>query len=422
MGIQSCQPGLMQRGACRAAGIHGDLDQAGRMAALADFRAGRAHVLVATDVASRGLDIKSVRTVVSLDAPRDIDTHVHRVGRTGRAGARDGAAHTLVTPAQAKFAGARRARWPVPAPAADMCKIFVRTSALTGRASGSGLALRDLQSKGWLPARVTGRSHAAECAGDLVASLAAANQEVPPALAELAARSRRGGLRGRKGGAGRGRGRHAVGGAGLGFGEGGAGASVHGGHMNAAASGGRGGGGRGRGGRAGAFEAGFARGGYESTVEGTAVPAGNGASSVPQPPPAAPPLLPAAPGPAQPAGGQAAASHAPQAAAPPPAAPAPEQQGVFGGGGLRTMYAGRFKTSFVASGTAGGDIGQRATIVAAKQAPARAVPPPPPVAALPAGFARPAPTSTSTPSAQAVRSARLCAEEATTNCLPRFYR
>jgi len=87
------------------------------------------------------------------------------------------------------------------------------------------------------------------------------------------------------------------------------------------------------------------------------------------------------------------------------------------------MYAGRFKTSFVASGTAGGDIGQRATIVAAKQAPARAVPPPPPpVAALPAAFARPAPTSTSTPSAQAVRGARLCAEEATTNCLPRFYR
>lgn len=92
--------------AFRAAGIHGDLDQAGRMAALADFRAGRTHVLVATDVASRGLDIKSIRTVVSLDAPRDIDTHVHRIGRTGRAGDRDGVAYTLVTPGQAKFAGA----------------------------------------------------------------------------------------------------------------------------------------------------------------------------------------------------------------------------------------------------------------------------------------------------------------------------
>ena len=90
----------------RATGIHGDIDQAGRMAALADFRAGRMHVLVATDVASRGLDIKSIKTVVSLDAPRDVDTHVHRIGRTGRAGDRDGVAYTLVTPAQAKFAGA----------------------------------------------------------------------------------------------------------------------------------------------------------------------------------------------------------------------------------------------------------------------------------------------------------------------------
>lgn len=89
----------------RAAGIHGDIDQAGRMGALADFRAARVHVLVATDVASRGLDIKSIKTVVSLDAPRDIDTHVHRIGRTGRAGDRDGVAYTLVTPAQGKFAG-----------------------------------------------------------------------------------------------------------------------------------------------------------------------------------------------------------------------------------------------------------------------------------------------------------------------------
>ena len=255
-------------------------------------------------------------------------------------------------------------------------------------------------------------------------SLAAANQEVPAALAELAGRNRRGSLRGRKGGTGgRGRGRRGVGGAGLGFGEGGPGAgggNVHGAHMNAVAA--PSGGGRGSSAGA-AFEAGFSRGRFESTVEGTAVPssAAAGAGSLPPPPPA-PPLPPGPPAGIVPASahvpdGQAAAHAAgglpyspqpsvAQAQAPVQAqteAPA-QQQGVFGGGGLRTMYAGRFKTSFVASGTAGGDIGQRATIVAAKQAPARAVPPPPPpVAALPAAFMRPAPSNVNSASAQAVR-------------------
>ena len=85
--------------------IHGDMDQHSRAAALREFSAGRQHVLVATDVAARGLDIKSIRNVVNLDAAKDVDTHVHRVGRTGRAGDKEGTAHTLLTPKQSHFAG-----------------------------------------------------------------------------------------------------------------------------------------------------------------------------------------------------------------------------------------------------------------------------------------------------------------------------
>ena len=90
---------------CRAAAIHGAMDQHTRMQVLSDYKAGKHHVLVATDVAARGLDIKSIKSVVNVDAARDIDTHVHRVGRTGRAGDKDGVAYTLVTPQEARFAG-----------------------------------------------------------------------------------------------------------------------------------------------------------------------------------------------------------------------------------------------------------------------------------------------------------------------------
>ncbi|WIA29633.1 hypothetical protein OEZ86_012120 [Tetradesmus obliquus] len=80
----------------KAAAIHGDMDQFSRMAVLDSFRSGQAHLLVATDVAARGLDIKSIKTVINYDAARDIDTHIHRVGRTGRAGDKEGVAVTLL--------------------------------------------------------------------------------------------------------------------------------------------------------------------------------------------------------------------------------------------------------------------------------------------------------------------------------------
>merc|ERR1719310_1957168 len=69
-----------------AAAIHGERDQREREAALASFRAGRTPVLVATDVAARGLDIPNVVHVVNYDFPNDVDDYVHRIGRTGRAG------------------------------------------------------------------------------------------------------------------------------------------------------------------------------------------------------------------------------------------------------------------------------------------------------------------------------------------------
>lgn len=89
----------------RTEGIHGDMDQFTRMNILKNYREGGIHVLVATDVAARGLDIRSIKTVINFDSAKDIDSHIHRIGRTGRAGDKDGTAYTLVTPNEPKFAG-----------------------------------------------------------------------------------------------------------------------------------------------------------------------------------------------------------------------------------------------------------------------------------------------------------------------------
>ena len=69
-----------------ATSIHGDKTQAEREMALRAFRSGKCRVLVATDVAARGLDIPHVTHVINYDLPKDIDDYVHRIGRTGRAG------------------------------------------------------------------------------------------------------------------------------------------------------------------------------------------------------------------------------------------------------------------------------------------------------------------------------------------------
>jgi len=77
------------------AAVHGDLGQGSRERALRAFRAGKIDILVATDVAARGLDVTGVTHVINYDCPEDADTYVHRIGRTGRAGA-TGVAVTFV--------------------------------------------------------------------------------------------------------------------------------------------------------------------------------------------------------------------------------------------------------------------------------------------------------------------------------------
>lgn len=83
----------------RAAALHGDKQQRERDAIFADFKKGKVQVLVATDVAARGLDVPSIRNVICFDPSRDKDSHTHRIGRTGRAGEK-GCAYSLVTQAQ----------------------------------------------------------------------------------------------------------------------------------------------------------------------------------------------------------------------------------------------------------------------------------------------------------------------------------
>jgi ATP-dependent RNA helicase RhlE len=79
--------------------IHGDRSQSQREAALKSFKAGHTNVLVATDVAARGIDIDSVSHVINYDIPEAPEDYVHRIGRTGRAGNR-GRAITLFTIAE----------------------------------------------------------------------------------------------------------------------------------------------------------------------------------------------------------------------------------------------------------------------------------------------------------------------------------
>ncbi|TWI59711.1 DEAD/DEAH box helicase [Halalkalibacter nanhaiisediminis] len=81
----------------RAEGIHGDLNQAKRDSVLRKFKGGLIDVLVATDVAARGLDISGVTHVYNFDLPQDPESYVHRIGRTGRAG-KSGVAVTFATP------------------------------------------------------------------------------------------------------------------------------------------------------------------------------------------------------------------------------------------------------------------------------------------------------------------------------------
>ncbi|MGL4313816.1 MAG: DEAD/DEAH box helicase [Sphingomonas sp.] len=91
----------LKRDGFRSGEIHGDMEQPQRLAELDRFKAGDINILVASDVAARGLDIKGVSHVFNFDAPWHPDDYVHRIGRTGRAGA-TGIAYTLATPEDAE--------------------------------------------------------------------------------------------------------------------------------------------------------------------------------------------------------------------------------------------------------------------------------------------------------------------------------
>lgn len=86
----------LQKHGFPAVALHGDMDQYARMAALESFRTGENPILVASDVAARGLDIPAVSHVFNFDVPTHAEDYVHRIGRTGRAG-REGASFTIVT-------------------------------------------------------------------------------------------------------------------------------------------------------------------------------------------------------------------------------------------------------------------------------------------------------------------------------------
>ncbi len=80
----------------RASGIHGDMKQAQRTQVMNNFKSGNSSILVATDVAARGIDVSGIDVVFNYDLPQDNEYYIHRIGRTGRAG-RSGAAYTLIS-------------------------------------------------------------------------------------------------------------------------------------------------------------------------------------------------------------------------------------------------------------------------------------------------------------------------------------
>ncbi|HCB69690.1 MAG TPA: ATP-dependent helicase [Persephonella sp.] len=86
----------LRREGFNADAIHGDYSQAKRERVLRDFRRNRIDILVATDVAARGLDIKGVDVVYNYSLPRDVESYIHRIGRTGRAG-KDGLAISIIS-------------------------------------------------------------------------------------------------------------------------------------------------------------------------------------------------------------------------------------------------------------------------------------------------------------------------------------
>jgi len=141
--------------------MHGDILQHERNEIIQGFKKQEFPILVATDVAARGLDIPHIRTVINFDVARDIDTHTHRVGRTGRAGVK-GTAYTLVTENDKEFSGhivrnLEAANQIVPRDLMDLAmqsSWFKNSRFKKGRgkgAGGAGLGYRERPALGYSP-------------------------------------------------------------------------------------------------------------------------------------------------------------------------------------------------------------------------------------------------------------------------------
>lgn len=131
---------LCERG-CRAAAIHGDKNQAERQRTIFAFKNENIDILVATDMVSRGLDVKAVKTVINYDTPKNIESYIHRIGRTGRAGAQDGVAYTFVMQKETNFAGQlvqclEQVHQPVPK---ELLAVAQRNPKFKTRRSGIGM-------------------------------------------------------------------------------------------------------------------------------------------------------------------------------------------------------------------------------------------------------------------------------------------
>ena len=123
MDVDVVAKSLKQHG-FNASPIHGDLDQSVRTKTLDGFRDGTVHLLVASDVAARGLDIPAVSHVFNFDVPSHPEDYVHRIGRTGRAG-RLGKAFTIAMPSDDKYLAAieNLVKMPIPRGAAPEIEI-----------------------------------------------------------------------------------------------------------------------------------------------------------------------------------------------------------------------------------------------------------------------------------------------------------
>ncbi|KAL7574231.1 hypothetical protein ACA910_012487 [Epithemia clementina (nom. ined.)] len=138
----------------QVATLHGNKHQSDRTAALRSFARGLVSTLIATDVAGRGLDIPNVATVVNFDQAKNLDTHIHRIGRAGRL-SRDeqktGSAYTLLTPKNAAFASVlknafEREHRPVPRELAELAESnrFAANSATKKNSNKTGLGFEDV--------------------------------------------------------------------------------------------------------------------------------------------------------------------------------------------------------------------------------------------------------------------------------------